>query len=264
MIVVTGYHGFIGGHLYRVLKDQGNDVHGVGETDIFRAIDIDDWSNVTHLYHLGAVTDTTETDIKRLYDYNISCSLRLLEKAIQYGFPVTYASSASVFGNSPTYDINPLNYYSLSKATVDMWVEDNMSRFTNIVGLRYFNVYGDGEDHKKDQASPVSKFTKQAKETGVIKVFEGSDMMCRDFVSVDDVVTCTLTPMPSGLYDVGTGQSESFLDVAHYVANLTGAKIETILFPDNLKRKYQYHTQARDHFGHPFTFVEDYLIQKVF
>jgi ADP-L-glycero-D-manno-heptose 6-epimerase len=263
MIVVTGSAGFIGGHLYRTLVERGLDVRGIEMMDVFRSLDIDDWSKVTHLYHLGAITDTTTTDIGLLYSYNIDCSFRLFEKALQHGFPVTYASSASVYGNSEKFEINPLNYYSMSKATVDLWVEDNMHRFSNIVGLRYFNVYGEGEDHKKDQASPISKFLEQAK-TGTIKIFEGSETMFRDFVCVSDVVSCTLTEKPSGIYDVGTGQSISFADVAEMISEKTGATIETIPFPEHLKRKYQYFTQARGHFQQDFMLVEDYLNQNVF
>ncbi len=114
-----------------------------------------------------------------------------------------------------------------------------------IQGFRYFNVYGDGEDHKGNQASPVSKFTKEIRETGELNLFEGSDKFLRDFVCVDDIVDIVLNnDAPSGIYDIGTGNPISFQEVAELVAKKENGKINTIPFPDHLVGKYQTYTCA--------------------
>ena len=250
VILVTGDRGFIGSNLTK-------------RFDTYYSVEIDNcynfenipWSDIEKIYHLGAISSTTETNISLIHHYNIDYSIRLFEKAIEYKIPVVYASSASVYGNSYTYKINPLNYYSLSKATVDYWVQDNMHRFVNVVGLRFFNVYGSGEDHKGSQASPIHQFMKQ----NPIRVFEDSDDFFRDFVWVEDCIDCMLMNKESGIYDVGTSEPISFQEVAELVADITGADIETIPFPKHLRDKYQTYTCARKHFDKKFISVEEYL-----
>jgi len=177
----------------------------------------------------------------------VAFTLFLFEKAIKYGIPVKYASSASVYGNQ-TKDlkvINPLNYYAITKLQIDYFVQDNLDKFSSIQGFRYFNVYGEGEDHKRDQASPISKFTKQIKETGKLKLFKGSDKFLRDFICVDDIIDIVLNnDQPSGIYDLGTGSPISFQKVAELVAEKEKGEIEYINFPEHLKGKYQDYTCA--------------------
>jgi len=122
-------------------------------------------------------------------------------------------------------------------------------------------VYGEGEDHKNDQASPVHKFSKQIEDTGKLKLFEGSDEFLRDFVCVDDVVDIVLNnDKPSGIYDLGTSNPVSFQHVAECVAKKCGGEIEYIPFPDHLKGKYQAYTCAKEEWGdYKFITVEDYL-----
>ena len=116
-----------------------------------------------------------------------------------------------------------------------------------VQGFRYFNVYGPHEDHKGDQASPYYKFEKQAKDTGVIKIFEGSENYSRDFVPVETVCKIHrhfLSVPDTGIWNVGTGRATSFADVARMIADKYGAKIEYIPMPDNLKSQYQTYTCA--------------------
>jgi ADP-L-glycero-D-manno-heptose 6-epimerase len=170
-----------------------------------------------------------------------------------------YASSASVYGNTSDI-INPLNYYAITKVIGDYWVQDHMDEFELVQGFRYFNVYGDGEDHKEDQASPVSKFTKQIKEEGKLKLFEGSDKFLRDFVCVDDVVDIVLNnDKPSGIYDLGTSNPTSFQEVAELVAKKYDGTIEYIPFPEHLEGKYQTYTCAKKEWDHEFITVKEYL-----
>jgi len=256
VILITGADGFICSHLVKKFDDVYKiDLHNRNE--IFQH-DFP-WHEVIRVYHMGALSSTTEKNVDRIYDLNIRYSIQLFEEAIRHEVPVTYASSASVYGNSGPYDLNPLNYYALSKATVDYWVLDNIDRFSNIVGCRFFNVYGEGEDHKGNQASPIHQFTKQAKETGIIKVFEGSKNFFRDFVYVGDVIDCITMERPSGIYDVGTSSPISFLYVADLVSRKYEARIETIPFPKHLENKYQWYTCARKHYNKKFINVRNFL-----
>lgn len=241
MIIVTGAQGFIGQALIEKLTDEIISIDIKNKEEIFQI----DWSNISHVYHLGAVSSTVETNLQKIYDLNIDYSIRLFEKCIEHRVPVSYASSASVYGHSTSNEINPLNYYALSKATIDLWVTDNLARFNNVRGYRFFNVYGDNEESKGNQASPVYTFIKQAKTSGIIKIFDNTGDGKRDFIYVDDVCqTITNDSRPSGIYDLGTGKSHYFSELANHISKKYNAKIEIIPFPDYLKKKYQYNTQA--------------------
>lgn len=249
--IVTGAVGFIGKHLSKLLEmpvrcdtEPEYAVWAPDEIDIH-------FQHASAIYHLGAISSTTETDINKIAENNIKFSCYLLENAIKNNIPFVYASSASVYGLgnngfSEEAISSPVNYYAISKTCFDMFVmqkiKDNPS--AKIVGLRYFNVYGSGEDHKNDMASPVHKFLNQSKLDNEIKIFKGSENFLRDFVHVDDVVAITKNSVdfPSGIYNVGTGKARSFLEVAEIISKLTGAKITTIPFPDHLVGKYQDYT----------------------
>ncbi len=253
MIVVTGANGFIAKRLMKRLHDVA--FFDIDNCEcVFKDVD---WPNVTKVYHLGAISDTTETDINELHKYNVDYSIRLFKYAAldRGSIPIAYASSASVYGNGE----GPLNYYAHSKSLLDLWVKDNLKGFQFIRGYRLFNVYGVGEDHKGSQASPVHQFVKQAKETGVIKIFEEAGDGSRDFVYVEDVVDLMINDTrKSGIYDVGTGTSVKFSKIAELVAAKFGASIETIPFPSHLKGKYQYYTKSSIRYD-GFKSVEDYI-----
>jgi ADP-L-glycero-D-manno-heptose 6-epimerase len=265
--LVTGNRGFIGRNLCDHLMMTHDDIRIVGidllnTSDVFDTIESIDWNEIDMIYHQGAISDTTEQDIGKLFDYNIAFSIRLFELALHYDIPVHYASSASIYGNSRDYSNNPLNYYAMSKLTVDMWVQNNIHRFDKqkLVGFRYYNVYGIDEDKLPHTCSPVFNFSKQAQETGVIKVFEDSDKSVRDFVSVVDVVSVITNRYENGIYDLGTSEPVSFQNVAEIIAKKYSAKIETIPMPNTLKDKYQYYSKARKHFpDHKFMTVQEYV-----
>lgn len=250
--LVTGALGFIGSHLVNALADPiicdkttGPGVWSPDEIGIL-------FQNIDIVYHLGAISSTTETDTRKIVENNLLLSCNLLEECISRDIPFVYASSASVYGLgthgfSETAPMMPLNYYAISKSSFDTIVlqkiKDNPS--AKVYGLRYFNVYGTNEDHKGDQASPVHKFIQQANTVGEIKVFEGSEDYLRDFIHVDDVVRATLSAKNfsnSGIYNVGTGTARSFMDVASIISGFTGAKIVEIPFPKQLLGKYQEYT----------------------
>lgn len=254
MIVVTGHKGFIGSHLMKRFPN----AMGVEIDTCFDFLKNIDNYNIDCIYHMGAISSTTETDISKLYKYNIEYSIALFEACIRKQIPVKYASSASVYGNKNS--INPLNYYALSKATVDYWVEDNAIRFKSVQGYRFYNVYGNGEDHKGDQASPITKFRKQAINTGKIKIFHGSSGFYRDFICVEDVCNVMGIDKPSGrIYDVGAGLPRSFLKVAEIVAKKYDATIEYVKFPEHLIGKYQAYTISGTPWNYSFTSIEEWL-----
>ena len=261
MIVITGSKGFIGQNFLKYLLEYSNEeIVTVGEKDAWDWIGLfKEWDKVSLILHQGAISDTTETNIDKLHAMNVWFSIELFEKAIQYQIPVKFASSASVYGNQEGI-VNPLNYYAITKLQMDYYIHDHMEEFSSIQSFRYFNVYGDGEDHKGDQASPVHKFTKQIKETGKLKLFEGSDKFLRDFIWVGDIVETVLNnDKPSGIYDLGTSNPTSFQTVGELIAEKYNGEIEYIPFPKHLKGKYQTYTCAKKEWDHKFISVKEYL-----
>ena len=257
MIIVTGYDGFIGRAFCKELDPEN--IYRVGVDGAFPFLEeYKDWDKVELILHQGAISSTVETDINKIHKYNVDFTLRLFEKAIEHQIPVKYATSASVYGGK-VHEINPLNYYAISKLQVDYWVQDHIDDFPLIQGFRYFNVYGDGEENKGDQASPVSKFTKQIKETGKLKLFEGSGNFYRDFICVNDVVDVVLNNTnKSGIYDLGTSKPVSFQHVAECMRDKYNGKIEYVKFPEHLRGKYQTYTKAKEEWDHRFMTIEDY------
>ena len=258
MIIVTGSKGFIGQNFLKALKDK--EIKEVEKNDSwhFRQ-SFNDWNKVELILHQGAISHTTSTNLKALQHFNVEFSQWILQQAIKYQIPIKYASSASVYGHTLT-DMNPLNYYAISKLTVDYWIQDHINEFSFIQAFRYFNVYGEGEENKGDQASPISKFTKQVKEDGKIKLFEGSDKFLRDFVFVDDVVDIVLNnDKPSGFYDLGTSNPTSFQEIGELIAKKYDGTIECIPFPEYLKDKYQKYTCAKKEWDYKFTTIKEYL-----
>ena len=261
MIILTGSKGFIGQNFLKYLIEHSDEkIMTVGERDAWDWITFfKDWDKVSLILHQGAISSTTETDIDKLHAMNVWYSIELFEKAIQYQIPVKFASSASVYGNQQGI-VNPLNYYAITKLQMDYYIQDHISEFSSIQSFRYFNVYGDGENHKGDQASPVHKFTKQIQETGKLKLFEGSDKFLRDFVWVGDIVETVLNnDNPSGIYDLGTSNPVSFQEVGELVAEKYNGTIEYIPFPEHLKGKYQTYTCAQKEWNNKFMSVKEYL-----
>lgn len=251
-ILVTGYKGFIGSNLGQYFHQAGHDVEGFEYVPgVIPDITRYDW-----VIHCGAISSTTETDIDKVWLQNFEFTSRLLQVADHYGVNVQIASSASVYGNNfnpnpafkETDKCLPVSPYSWSKYLVDKFLLDNTFEEFNclIQSFRYFNVYGPGEGHKKDQMSPISKFQIQAQD-GVIKLFENSDQYKRDFVCVYDLCKIHELMMDedvSGIFNVGTGNPRSFQEIGEIIAKKYNAKIEYIPMPDNLKPHYQTYTCA--------------------
>jgi ADP-L-glycero-D-manno-heptose 6-epimerase len=297
-IIVTGAAGFIGSNLVKALNERGeNDIVAVDhlsradkfknlvDCDIAEYVDKKDFLDVVEsgelggdidaVLHQGACSDTMETDGRYMMENNYRYSLSLLEWCQEEGVPFIYASSASVYGGGREFREEraceaPLNVYGYSKFLFDQAVRPRLEGAeSQIVGFRYFNVYGPRESHKGRMASVAFHFFNQYRANGKIKLFEGNDGYAngeqqRDFVSVDDVVKVNLYFLDhterSGIFNLGTGRAQSFNDVAVATVNALRAAegqsaltldqmkvqglIEYIAFPDALKGKYQSYTQA--------------------
>lgn len=247
-ILVTGHLGFIGSNLALYLQSQGHEVEGWD----YIPNTIPDPSQYDWVIHLGANSSTTETDVDLIMEQNVEHSLRLLQACDMMGVNFQYASSASVYGTTTHFNeqgpLLPQSPYAWTKYLFDRFVTQNLNEFqVTVQGFRYFNVYGPGEEHKGNMASPYTKFISQAKKTGCVTLFENSEKYKRDFVCVEDVCTVHDKMLGSdikGIFNVGTGTATSFDTVGKAIAKKYGADIEYIPMPENLKGQYQEYTCA--------------------
>ena len=251
-ILVTGYKGFIGSHVYNALVEDGHHVDGYDWDESHGCLPYVRGYN--WIVHLGAISSTTEKNISKVFLQNYDFTMKLYNECCAYGVNLQYASSASVYGDLKSWDesgdVRPLNPYAWSKYMFDRHVT-LIDICTNIVcqGFRYFNVYGSNEEHKGEQASVFTKFGNQAAKNGKIKLFEDSDKYKRDFVCVDDIVQVhrqMLRSTSSGVFNVGTGTAVSFQKVADLCSKKLGVPIDYIPMPDNLKGQYQQYTKANN------------------
>lgn len=241
-ILLTGYKGFIGSHMFRALEAHGHHVSVYDWGEILPSVMEQDW-----VIHMGAISSTTERNIEKVMQQNVDFTQQLYQACHTFGVNFQYASSASVYGLVSTFredaELDPRTPYAWSKYLTERYIQRHpMGPRAQI--FRYFNVYGpEGEEHKGTQASPYAQFKRQAKETGRIQVFEGSDRFLRDFVPVSKIVDTHLkflTVKESGIWNVGTGQPRSFMAVAEEF----GVPITTVPMPDILKDSYQKYTCA--------------------
>ena len=306
MIILTGGAGFIGSNLLAALNAKGfTDVLVVDRRgDNFRNLSDLRFSDFmrpeefTHaiardiflkkieaIFHQGACADTTCTDGHYMIENNFTLSKLLLQFALSHKVPLVYASSASVYGSSGTFapsreNERPLNLYALSKLAFDNHVRSLAGRAeSTVAGLRYFNVYGPRESHKGKMASMAYQLYRQLKAGGRARLFESTDGYAngeqrRDFVFVRDVARVNLAlaegSVRSGIFNVGTGQSRSFNDLAAaIIAQIGAGEIEYVPFPASLAGKYQSLTQAdlstlrNTGYAEPFSTLENGIAQSV-
>ena len=244
-ILITGHKGFIGQNLIKELKDHDLSFYEPG--DELPRVNGFDW-----VIHLGAITSTTETNVELVMEHNYDFSRWLANECLRHKVNFQYSSSASIYGLKSEFNesspADPRSPYAWSKFLFDRYITHMAGNWPiKVQGFRYFNVYGPHEEHKGDQASPYHKFETQAKETGVIKLFEGSENYYRDFISVETVCKIHrhfLGVPDTGIWNVGTGRATSFESVARMIADRHGAKIQYIPMPENLKHQYQTYTCA--------------------
>ncbi|MGE0081404.1 MAG: ADP-glyceromanno-heptose 6-epimerase [Thiohalomonadaceae bacterium] len=283
MIIVTGGAGFIGSNIVKALNERGRtDIlvvddltdgtkfKNIADCEIQDYLDKDEFlirvksgegfGKVEAIFHEGACSSTTEWNGRFVMDVNYDYSKALLHWCLERGVSYLYASSASVYGGGRLFKEErqyeqPLNMYGYSKFLFDQYVRRILpTAHSQIAGFRYFNVYGPREQHKGSMASVAFHHNNQIKESGKVRLFEGCDgygngEQRRDFIYVGDVVAVNLWFMEhrdkSGIFNLGTGRSQSFNDVARAVIAYHGkGEIEYVPFPEHLKGRYQSFTEA--------------------
>lgn len=297
MIIVTGGAGFIGSNIVKALNGRGRRdivvVDNLEQGDKFLNLtdcEIEDYrdkrdflrdiekgrykEHVQAVFHEGACSDTMNHDGLYMMRNNYEYSQALLRFCQDAGAQLLYASSASVYGGGQIFQERreaeaPLNVYGYSKFLFDQYVRAQKNLGCQVVGFRYFNVYGAREQHKGRMASVAYHFFHQLRAEGHVRLFGGSDgygpgEQRRDFISVEDVVKVNLYffdhPSQSGIYNVGTGRAQSFNEVATAVVNAVRYEegqdplstkelqkrdiISYVSFPETLVGKYQSFTRA--------------------
>ena len=287
MHIVTGGAGFIGSIVVSALNEAGIEdiliVDNLGATEKWknlRGLRFNDYlhkddfieyiasdafsESVEAVIHMGACSSTTETDAEYMMSNNYAYTKTLARWAVEHDFRFIYASSAATYGggehgfsddDSVTPKLMPLNVYGYSKQAFDTWAL-NSGAVNQMVGLKFFNVFGPNEYHKNDMSSVVFKAFHQIKETGSLKLFRSyrpefaNGEQKRDFVYVKDCAKLILTLLEkksiNGIFNVGTGRAQTWNELGNavFAAMERAPSIEYIEMPETLREKYQYFTQA--------------------
>ncbi|MCB0392618.1 MAG: ADP-glyceromanno-heptose 6-epimerase [Bdellovibrionales bacterium] len=288
MFIVTGANGFIGSQMVHFLNKKN--IEDIVCCDFVSTIDRpqplnkakykfflkpnelfdflnENASQLKAIFHMGACSDTQELDIHYLRENNTEYTNQLFQFCTKYSnCTLIYASSGAVYGQgeqgfsdtTPPEKLKPLNPYGWSKVNSDAWILEQPRKPQRWYGLRFFNVYGPNEYHKKDMRSVVHKAYHQILETGQLQLFksynpdyeDGKQM--RDFIYVKDVTEWMWQiymnkSMPSDIYNMGYGRARTWLDLAKSVFDSLDKplNIDWIEMPDSLKQRYQYFTEAK-------------------
>ncbi len=287
-ILVTGGAGFIGSALIQALNQRGeknilvtdeildeekqHHLKHLSYTAYLSASELlqklksgsEEVAAIKTIFHLGACSSTLETNREYLMENNFGYTKTLAEWALERGVRFVYASSAATYGDGSQGmkdglenldQLKPLNLYGMSKHLFDLHARDQ-NWFDRIVGIKYFNVFGPNEGHKKEMRSLVCKAYEQILETGKVRLFKSyrpdyrDGEQQRDFVYVKDAVAMTLhlafSKNVGGLFNVGTATPRTWVDLAKslFAALDREPVVEFIEMPEHLQRQYQYYTCA--------------------
>jgi ADP-L-glycero-D-manno-heptose 6-epimerase len=287
--LVTGGAGFVGARLVRALNEGGQDrillvdsysrrPQKLANTVGLRFADFLDYFTVDRLsveeldrrlpaldviFHVGAWSDVLETDVTKMLQYNFEHSRRWLELGQLRGVPVVYASTSALYGLTRLCRVNdpagerPFNAYGHSKLVLDRWVQANLESLKSpVVGFRFFNVFGPGEEHKGHNASIPTRFFHFLRDQGHIDLFEGD--IRRDYVHVDDVARVLRraweSGQASGVYNLGSGVAISHREIAETVVRVAAdagmelkpEPIRTVPMPPALRNRFQFYTRSEE------------------
>ena len=305
MIVITGAAGFIASFFVQKLNEEGyrdvvlvddfstaskkanweglNYIQKIDRRKFFSWLEEYE-KEIQFVFHLGARTDTAEFDTNIFDELNLNYSRQLWRLCVKYGLPLVYASSAATYGmGEHGFDdkhelikkLKPVNPYGISKNEFDKWALSENKKPYFWAGLKFFNVYGPNENHKERMASVVWHTFNQVTKTGNMKLFRSQNEcykdgeQLRDFIYVKDIAEVLYFLMhhrkDSGIYNIGTGQARSFIDLATATFSAMGKEpnISFIDVPFDIQEKYQYYTEANIDklraigFNKEFTSLED-------
>lgn len=247
-ILVTGHEGFIGRNMTSwLIQEEGWQVDG-WEYD---PVDLPDVSKYNWVIHLGAIADMTETDVDLVMKQNYEFSQWLFNECNHHGTHLQYASSSSVYGDTKDFSehsaCHPQTPYAWSKYLFDRWVFQQ--RITIMVqGFRYFNVYGKWMHLRGRRANAIHKWRTQARKEGKITVWENAEHVRRDWTWVGDVCRLHIDFIKqvngSGIWNVGSGLTHSFLDIAEEIAEQEGVELEFIPVPQEELARFRHTTKA--------------------
>ena len=240
------------GHYKNLIDFDGIVISGdINDKEALKKLEVE--YNFDYIFHQAAISDTTATEQDLMIQTNVNAFEDLLKIAIVHDANMIYASSAATYGDAPSPQTvgveSPENVYGFSKLIMDNLAKKyiNKNLDISIVGLRYFNVYGENEFFKNKTASTVVQFAHQILAGRTPKLFEGSDKIVRDFVYIKDIVQANIKacdPKKSGVFNVGTAKPRSFQDIADILQDELGTSLGTDYIPNPFIGQYQFYTEA--------------------
>jgi len=239
------------GHFKNLIGFNGITISGdINDKDLLKSLE--DNYNFDYIFHQAAISDTTVQEQDLMIKTNVNAYEDLLKIAIKHKANMIYASSAATYGESDRFEVGfeePNNVYGFSKVMMDNITYKYLAKGVdiNIVGLKYFNVYGPREFYKNKTASMVVQFGHQILDGQTPKLFEGSDKILRDFIYIDDVIQANIkacNPKKSGVYNVGTGKARSFEDIVNILQEQLEIDNGKEYIPNPFIGQYQFFTQA--------------------